>query len=370
MASSGINFSNFTLEPEGVRDLRKLIMLATLTAGDFANFHQVMPGVQNGDHVGGIGAFSELGLPGGTSCTPTYNSNQMRTVENTWVLGDWEVAEKICFKDIEATAARYSLKTKTDIADLTGTDILAMISPQLEAAIKRMVWRVAWFGDTAAALISGGGRITAGKNVNLFTIADGYWKKIFAIVAADPLRKTTIAANAQATYALQNSAFTNGIEVIDNLIYSAPINLRNATRNIVQADGTEVPVKDGIIMCTRSVTDAYEKNLTGTGVPATQIQWETGINGMQYFKRKGVDIYPIDLWDTLIQEFENTGTSWNSPHRAVFTTTSNLLAGTPSTDMIANLQTWFSQDDQDVKMLARDKIGLLIMDSTLIQVAY
>lgn len=370
MASSGINFSTFTLEPEGVKDLRKLIMLVTLTAGDFANFHNVMPGVQNGDHVGGIGGFSELGVAGGTSCTPSYNSNQVRAVENTWALGEWEVAEKICYKDIDATAGRYSLKTKTDIADLTGTDILGLISPQLEAAIKRMVWRVAWFGDTAAAVISGGGRITAGKNVNLFTVADGYWKKIFAIVAADSLRKTTIAANAQTTFALQNSAFTDGIAVIDNMIYSAPITLRNATRNIVQADGTEVTVKDGIIMCTRSVADAYEKGLTGTGIPVTQIQWETGINGMQYFKRKGVDIYPIDLWDSFIQEFENTGTSWNSPHRAVFTTTSNLLAGTPSNDLIDVLNVWFSNDDQDVKMLARDKIGFLIMDSSLIQVAY
>jgi len=50
-------------------------------------------------------------------------------------------------------------------------------------------------------------------------------------------------------------------------------------------------------------------------------------------------------------------------------TKKNLLCGTPSDELIHTLQIWFSNDDQNVKMLARDKIGTLIFDDTLVQVA-
>ena len=355
MASTGINWANFVVNNDGIKDFRELIKLETLEGGDFNQFHTFNPNTHSGDKLDGIGAFAEVGLAGGTSCAPTFNSSQAASVEKTWSLGEWEVPEKICYKDLDATAARYGLNPGTEIADLTGTVIADILSPLMTDALKRMFWRLAWFGDTAAANIAGGGIITAGKNANLFTTTDGFFKKLAALIAATPLRNTDIAANAQATYALQNSAFTNGIEVIDAMIYSAPIKLRNAANKF--------------ILCTQSVADAYEKGLTGTGIPVTQIQWETGMNGMKFFKRKGVDIYPIPLWDAYIQEFEDNGTKWNNPHRAVFTTKENLNFAAPNSELVTTLQVWFSADDQDTKMLARDKFGVLILDDTLFQYA-
>lgn len=90
---------------------------------------------------------------------------------------------------------------------------------------------------------------------------------------------------------------------------------------------------------------------------------------MKKFQRKGVDIYPIPLWDAYIQEYENNGTKWNNPHRAVFTTIGNLNVAAPNDTLISDLKVWFSNDDQDTKMLARDKFGVLILDDTLFQYA-
>ena len=90
---------------------------------------------------------------------------------------------------------------------------------------------------------------------------------------------------------------------------------------------------------------------------------------MQYFEVNGVKVFPIDIWDEYIQSYENDGVKWNNPHRAVMCTKNNLLCGTPSDELIKTLSIWFSNDDQDVKMLARDKMGTLIFDDTLVQVA-
>lgn len=352
--STGINWSNITVDNGAIRDLRELIMLETLEGGDFAQFHDVMTGVVNGEKLAGVGEFAEVGTPDGTSCTPTYNSSQARSVEKEWVIKEWVVAEKICYKDIDATAARSGLKAGTEIADVTGTLISDILTPLIEKAIKRMFWRLAWFGDTAALNVSGGGVITNGKDTALFTNCDGYFKRLAVIYTATPARKVAIAANSEATFALQFSELDNAVEIFDALIYGAKIELRN--------------MSDKFIMCTRSLTDAYQKELT-KAPNYTEIQWQTGMDGMQFFRRGGVDIYPIDLWDKYIQEYQSNGTKWNSPHRAVFTFKNNLKFGVASTELLASLDIWFSKDDQDVKMLAKDKCGTLIFDDTLVEVA-
>ena len=171
---------------------------------------------------------------------------------------------------------------------------------------------------------------------------------------AGSLLSVNITALTTTTYATQMIAPTDAIQIIDAMIYKANIKLRNAD--------------DKFIMCTRSLSDAFENQLT-VGTIYTQIQWETAENGMQYFKRKGVDIYPIDLWDVFIQTYEDNGTKFNNPHRAVFTTKSNLHIGTPSSDLIETLDIWFNKDLQQTRMLAKDQIGAQLVDATLVMYA-
>lgn len=355
MASTGINWSTFVLNNDGIKDFQKLIPLETLEGGDLSQFVTDLPNVYNGDKLDGIGQFAEVGLSGGTTCAPTFNSSQATTVEKTWVLGEWEVPEKICYKDLDGTAARYGLNAGTEIADISGTVIDKIISPLMIAALKRMFWRLAWFGDLDAALIANGGKITAGTNIKLFNGNDGFFKKYNALAAATPARLTNIAANEQVTYALQNSTLTNAIEILDAMIYSAPLTLRDAP--------------NAVIMCTQSIADAYEKQLAGTNPAYTELQWQTGIDGLKFFRRKGVDIYPIKLWDKYIQAYEDNGTYWNNPHRALYITKDNQYTGHPGANPVESFTSWFSPDDQDFKMLARDKFGVLILDDTLFQLA-
>lgn len=357
MASTGINWSTFVLNNDGITDFKELIPLATLEGGDLSQFHTDLPNVHNGDKLDGIGQFAEVGLSGGTTCTPTFNSSQARAVEKTWALGEWEIPEKICYKDLDATAARYGLNAGTEIADISGTVIDKILSPLMINALKRMYWRLAWFGDLDAALIANGGKITAGTNIKLFNSNDGFFKKYNALAAATPARLTNIAANEQVTYALQNSTLTNAVEIMDALIYSAPLELREQ--------------ENAVIMCTQSLADAYERQLAGTGASNiyTEMTWNTGIDGLKFFRRKGVDIYPIKLWDKYIQTYEDNGTYWNNPHRALYITKDNQYTGHPGSNPVSSFDAWFSKDDQDFKMLARDKFGVLILDDTLFQYA-
>ena len=427
MASSGINLAGLTAPNGAVQSIRELIILETLKSELFEQFITPIFGVHTGDKQGGVGEFPDVGLAKGAGCTPNYNANNSPVIERTWSINDWEVAEKMCYEDVLATLAKYDLNEGTDIADLTDTIMVEVVTPAIEAAIMRMYWRLIWFGDTAAtnvviedlptalattqttgSAISGtvyagvasttsgavkcalanetvvylaaaaatgnavagttyyskdtvnttevisGGSITAGKNANLFKIEDGFFKRLITIVTADANRKTTIAANAQATKALQKSNFTNAITVMDNLITDAPLKLREN--------------ENAIIVCTQSFADAYRREIT-LGTKYTDMQWETLANGMKAFTHNGVKVIPFKYWDVLIQEYYDNTRKWDSPHRAVYYNPANFLVGTPSSQMLKTFKTWFSDDDQDVKMLARDWFGTMIFETDQVQIA-
>lgn len=353
-ASTGVDFAQLTPPNGAVDALNKLLFLETLVSDKIELFHTVDTKVYNGDKVAGVGDFAEVGLKAGATCGPTFAADKARTIEKTWGLGEYEIAEEICYKDIMTTVAKFDLKEGTDIADVSGTIVTEIYTPLLQKAIERMIWRIVWFSDTAAALVSGAGKIKNGSEVKLFTMTDGLWKKLFAIAAGNAAQKVAISKNAEATYALQMVAPTDAIQILDQLIYKANIRLRNAS--------------DKFIMCTRSLTDAYEQQLT-SGTIYTEVQWQVAENGMQYFKRKGVDVYPIDLWDNVIQTYMDNGTKFDVPHRAVFTTKSNLRIGTPSSSTMANLNIWFNMDLQVTRMLAKDQLGAQIIDDQLVMVA-
>ena len=107
------------------------------------------------------------------------------------------------------TVAEYTLKTGTDKGDMTSIEYMNVVyRPALEKAMINMMWRLIWFGDKDAKNITGGsGQITDGVNTNLFTVADGFWKRLFAIITDNESQKTAIAAFA-------NNGSPSKIEII------------------------------------------------------------------------------------------------------------------------------------------------------------
>jgi hypothetical protein len=349
-----LDFNNITPENGAVSDLRELIFLQTVEAEDVSQFHTFNPGVRNGEKVGLIGVAGPVGKVG-TGCNPTYNNLLIPTSEKTWQLGEWEVAEKLCYKDVVNTLVKHAMRTKTETADLTGTDYLTVIvEPLMQSALKKMLWRLLWFGDTSAQNVTGGGIVKDGIDVNLFKVNDGFFKELNAIIAADTKRRVAVSANAQTSYATQDSAFTDAKSILEKLINSADLLLR-------QAD-------DKFIMMTQSFADVFDANISAMNL-AVDAQWELLVDGVKKLRWKGVDMYAIPVWDEMIRGFEDNGTKWNNPHRALFTTKKTLNFGSPATDAIADLQTWFDQKDQMNYMLAKDEIGTLIIDPRFVQYA-
>ena len=349
-----INLDGLTAPNGAIQSLRELTMLAVTKSQAVEGFVKFVK-ARNGDKVGGIRPLNAVGLPDDSTCTPSWQTNTAGVVEREWAIKEWVVSESICYKDLLGTLAEYDLNEHSDIADVSSTVYADVVASLIEEAIQRMMWRLLWFGNTAADNIADGGYITAGKNPELFTALDGYFKRLFALVTSDATRRVEIAANAETTYAEQMDGLTDGRAVLDALIRKAPMTLRQK--------------RDGVIICTQSIADAYTAQLT-LGNAAVSEMWTIEQNGLSTLKRGGVTVYAIPELDKIIQEFENTGTKYRYPHRAVYFSPSNFLAGSPSGDAVTTLNAWFEKKDQAFYILVKDMLGTQILDTNEFQIAY
>lgn len=362
--------NNISFNPNSIRDLRELISTSVWTDEDFRKYVN-LKAAMNGEGIGLIGDLEDIGKSG-SGCSPTYETPSMANSQKVWALGDWQIPLELCYTDIEGTIAEYSMKTGTDVADLTDTDFMNIVlQPALEKAVRRMFMRFAWFGDTAADTIANGGNLTNGTDKKLFNVCDGLFKRLFAIGTNDSNRVETIAANSQNTYAAQKSAIlTQGVAttLFDNIIYNAPASVKSNP--------------NAVIMCTRGLADALARDVKA--VYKINMKWETIFTGFDIAEYDGVKVGRIALWDEIIAAYEDTGAAYYRPYRAVFADPENLLVGirtyrrniaTPDgqqsvPDLFEGFDIWFEKKDRTTNIFAQGKIGTLIAEDDKVQLAY
>lgn len=352
-----INWNEFTVDNGAITDLRELLFETVYNDPDIDITIKNETGVHNGKKLGYVKDMGDVG-ENHSGCDPTYSKINVTGIQKEWELGDWEIAKEICYDDLENTIAEESMNTGTERAYLQDTpywDIILM--PLLEKAIREMFWRIVWFGDKDAKNIADGGVLTAGINPKLFNMCDGLWKRLLAVVAANPGQKTEIAANTKTSYAEQTAEIRKSgvaIGIVDTM-------LADADSRIFDDPNSAIFMTNSLFKALRNdIVDKYGRTI----MPFEQVA--TGITLSEYDGRK---IIALDVWDRLIKKFENTGTALNCPHRALVCSAENLFVGTNDKDKIASLNIHFNDTDRKNYIYAASKIGTLVGEDALIQVA-
>lgn len=354
-----INFSAFTLDNQGVTDLSKVLFTTAFAESELFDICTRQTGLKNGEKLDYVDNIGDVGKAG-RKCDPDYESVAVKGFEKAWELGDWNIAKKICYTELENTIAKWSLNAGTEKDDVTSTDFWNKIYlPLLDRALTDFYWRLAWFGDKEAKNItvtSGtGGNITDGVDIKLINATDGLWKRLFAIAATNTGQRTTIAANAATTYALQKSGIKadgKALEVFDDILSNAD---------------SRIAANGGVLMVTNSLYQAFRRDYAKAykdTIPFMEVA--AGVSLPSY---DGIPVKPIMEWDTLISKYENNGTKLNNPHRAVFASPDNLFVGTTAKDTLANFDVVFDQISRNNYTYAASDLGTLIGEDELVHVA-
>ena len=349
--------SSLTPDNGAIKSLKDLLIMTNFLDEELERFFTLRQNVHNGDKLGWVGEMDDIGWDG-SGCNPNYKNTKVNFAEKEWAIGDWQIPLKWCYTDLINTIAEYCLKTGTEIGDLTSTEYMDdIVMPALDLAVKHMMWRFIWFGDKEAQNVTSSGQITDGVDVNLFKTTNGFWKQLFAIGTANAGQKTAIAANEQTTTALQFSKLREAgvaIGIFDNL-------LENADSRIASLDGAG-------IFCTKSLADALVRDLKTEY--KLILEWEQIFKGLDVTEYNGVPIYRVSIWDRFIQKYQNNGTKLNLPHRAVFGSPKQLFVGTPANQLISDLDIWFDRKDRVNYLYSTGKLGCLIGEDYLFQIAY
>lgn len=360
-----INWSQFTVDNQAITDLRELLFLSVFNDPDIDLVIKNETKVFNGKKLGFINDLGDVGV-NHSGCSPTYDSINVTGIEKTWELGNWEIAKHICYSELENTIAEESMNTGTDRAFLQDTpywDVVLM--PLLERAIKEMFWRIVWFGDKDAKKVANGGNLSASTDPKYFTMCDGLWKRLLAITAANSSQKTTIAANTakntDATPAITYKTQKDALRVSGTAIGIVDSLLSDADSRIFDDESAAILMTNSLFKALRNdVVDRYGRYT----MPFEQVA--TGISLSEYDGRK---IIVLDIWDRMIKKYEDTGTYLNCPHRAIVCPTNNLFVGTNDVDKIASLSVSFNDETKYNNIYAASKIGTLIGEDALVQVA-
>lgn len=364
MASSGLNFENLTPDNGAVRSLSELLFLSLVDTENLGGLVNFIPGQKDGKKIGFLGAFGLLGTAS-QGCEPEYGNDLAPASEKTWSIKEWEIAESICYEDIKNTLAQEALRKKTAIADLTGTEYMDLIlNPLLKRAVAETIFRIAFFGDTAASTYSAEhttGTLKAGVAAKYFTITDGFWKHIFTGVAANKIARVTVAANNGNSIATQKSQIKGaGVAtgILDDLIAEAPLQLRQQP--------------NGVIMITQALADAVNADIKANN-KGSDLQWKALFAGIQETQYNGVRLIAVPQWDVNIKSYlQNTtnANAYDKPYRAIYTVKDNLFLGSESDSMLEQIDAWFDKTAQKNFILVKDTLGTLIADENLIAVAY
>lgn len=351
-----IQFDQFTVDNGAIRDLNELLF--TTTYNDPAIEQVITPytGVENGKKLGYIDSIDDVGTKA-TGCNPTYTNVNLKGFEKTWDLGEWAIPKKFCYKDLTETLAKYGMKPGTERGDLQDTPYWdKLLIPLLQRATVDMFWRLAWFGDTEAKAVADSGTITDGVDINLLNTCDGLWKRLEAIIAANTNQQTKIDANEKTTYAEQKEAVRAegyAIDIIDKM-------LADADGRIDSLEGNAIFMTNSLFKALRS--DVYRRT-------KYQLTTEKLMDGIILSEYDGKTVVALDIWDRMIKKFENTGTKFNLPHRAVYTSPKNLFVGTSDTGLYAGLDIIFNRDERVNKIYASGDLGTLVGEDELVQVA-
>lgn len=349
-------FAGFTVDNGAIKDLKELMFYTLFKDPDLATTATPITGVVNGQKLGFVDRLGDVGL-NSCGCNPAYGNIDITGAEKEWELGCWQIAKHICYTELENTIAKYALNTGTDIHNITNTPYMEFLTPLLQQAMTDMFWRIVWFGDKNAANVSASGSITNGIDTSLFTMTDGLWKRLGAIIAENAGQQTEIAANSQSTEAAQKSAIkTKGVAmgIIDNLL--------------ADADGRIFDKPDATIFMTMSLFNALKNDVRNTFINTT-LTYEQLAEGVVISEYDGRKIVALGVWDRLIKRFFNNGTKLDSPHRAIFCSPSNLFYGTDDTNVVADLSVTFNEETRYNNIFAQSKIGTLIGEDALVQVA-
>lgn len=419
--ASILDFTKFSFGTEQIRAVRELLFDEVVKSPEINQLYTVYPNIVYDKEVGFIGQGSLVGVPS-QGCNPTPQGWTIGTRKITWQPKEWEILIEQCYKDLESTAAVYSLKTGVNVADFTDSDYINIVVEVLAQSVKDFIVRLVWFSDstleayteeklpTAAASEQTGesivgtvyaaveatteGAVKCATSAHVIvyldaTAATGAPVEGTSYYTKDTTNKQTIThgdltAGTVADYfhILAAGFFKQmaaqivikskqGITISENagVSYAAQAlnvnNVQGYLSNCYYKADVRLRGK-GFFLVTQSVYDAYEQSLAGKDLES---MYRNLVDGIKTLTFHGIPVIPMPKWDEIIAAYFDNGTKLLNPHRIVYTSKEILGFGIDDEKAFGDTEIWYSKDSRKVKVQMMGKADAKLVNPELFTLA-
>lgn len=355
-----LNLEDLTLNAEEANEVGKAIFVYVLEQSDLAEHHDIVTGIQHKTQIPFIGT---LGLVGKKilGCKPDANGNQIPFSEKFWdpvLIGD---RFEHCATDLDPLLKLFkkAQKMNPDYFNRIDSEELGIVKMRVEQALKEMLQRLAWFSDTTVENVIDGGYLTNDTDITFFNMLDGIWKQIMSTdIPSGSRYHVPIAANGQATYALQQTLADDfAYELFRSMWRKADSRLKQLVRNGLEI---HIHVTPGI----------YENWVDYREDKSLAFTLDKAENGGYVDLWRKLKVIPRYDWEETITSYQDNKTKWNLPNRALLTTPGNIPIGTVSTEDFEKLLSQYDAYNQVNFMDFALKIDAKFLQDYLAVAAY
>jgi hypothetical protein len=318
-----------TLNAREAETVSEAIFERVYNDSDISDTHEIETGIDMKTQIVFAGRIGLLGRAS-VGCTPN-NEGGFTLSEKFWdpAREDFRLAH--CAADMPALLKLFkkAQRMNPDFYDRVGSEEFGIIISAVEDAMLENLHRKIWFSDTAAA-VAPGGNFKAGTNLAYWNTFNGLFKQIFADVTASRTPRVTIAANAGASYTAQKLGDDAAVSILADMTTSA--------------DERLIASEEAFFLVTRSISDNYRATLRNKTLGSGFM--EVVENGRPKLYFDGIEVRTRYDWDRWIKGYQDNGTKYNLPNRAILTTKANIPVGTLSTEDLGKLEAFYDQKDK------------------------
>jgi len=245
-----------------------------------------------------------------------------------------------CEDAFDGTIFEEAIKLGVEIDDLQGTIVEDILRASLMKGLESDIPRICWFADAASA----------SSDYDQF---DG-WVHLIGDVSG------------QVGQYLDMNTDSN-IEVAGAMVADGAITLfrsmyENQSKTLRAVDRSEKK-----FYVTSSIMDNYLTTLEDTQNEKGQLNLE---DGSTIVKFRGIEVVEVKGWDTHLADVDNPQALGVGVNMCVFTTPSNLIVGADVLSPSNEVKTWYSDDDEVIRMKVKFKLGAQILHPELISFTY
>lgn len=332
--SSQIDFSSLTLNSEEARSTADLVFENVfLKPNALSDVHDIQTGIQMNKYIPIMGLMGLVGQVDPGDCS-TNTAPQIPTSQKQWLPDLISYRIEHCQAQVPDLLKFWqkSMIAKNLWEDVDN-EMLAFVTDRALDATYESILRISSFGDTNASPVgdaTGNELLTAGTDKTFFNMQDGLWAQIFADQAGSALaHRFTITENGLASKALQ-------LALGSTAAYDA---FRDMYENIAP----EARSKNLEYQVTTTLFMNYMAYLESNSLNHTLEVIEGGRRALEF---RGIRVIERADWDRNIQTYQDLGTTFYLPHRAILTYKENIPVGTSDTESMSSLESFYDRADK------------------------